>query len=563
MKNGHRWFPFGRPRTAAGDPPDPAGAPEKPTADPCLLSMSSVAPKKASKHKNNHPVGRPSSPASATQQPGSSPQQPQDERKAGHPLPSSPPLSINSTGPNTPQTAEEVGPQALSGPPKALGPPLRILEDFPALPAQADLFVAAERNLDAPLGRNCRVPAAVSSSSSSSNCAEWASARRCGEIGAVQTLSPSTAALVFFCPSTPPDVAAEETKEEPGAAPTACGTATSIRTSSSGSRPASAAAAPEGGVWRALVQVNGDVERAEASVALFGFAEARAAAELAAERLLLQAAERRRATGEVGTLKQQKERQARDVLLRLCELLPLDCLPAAAALREGCLRLLQWLLMRALLSLLDLVDVSYRQQQQQQQQSSGKLPASDQALFVSLLSHHLSTVKRARGPEALFGYLQLLRPPAAGLAAGELQEPQEPQQGTRALASLSGLRDGADYIYTNKDGPYLLDLLLYGLRSGATGKQHQEEQQQQHQLLKWWDSDETPAKAADEVDDPWSHNACGDLPCGSLGPPAAYEGPPSAAIELLTGHSPVRCNSGSSLCCGDRTEFIDCSAVGD
>ncbi|CDJ66846.1 hypothetical protein, conserved [Eimeria necatrix] len=561
MKNGHRWFAFGRSRAAASDTPDPAGAPEKPTADPCRLSVSSVAPKKASKHKNNHPVGRPSPPASTAQQPGSRPQQPQDERKAGHPLPSSPPLSINSTGPNTPQTAEEVGPQASSEPPKALGDPLRILKDFPALPAQADLFVTAERSLNASLSRNCRVPAAVSSSSSS-NCAEWASARRWGEIGAVQTLSPSTGALVFFCPSTPPDVAAEETKEEPGAAPTACGTATPIRSSSSSSRPASAAAAPESGVWRALVQVDGGVERAEASVALFGFAEARAAAELAAERLLLQAAERRRATGEVETLKQQKERQAREVLLRLCELLPLDCLPAAAALREGCLRLLQWLLMRALLSLLDLVDVYYPQQQQQQQQSSGKLPASDQALFVSLLSHHLSTVKRARGPEALFGYLQLLRPPAAAAAAGEPQQPQEPQEGTKALASLSGLRDGADYIYTNKDGPYLLDLLLYGLRSGGTGQQHQEQQQQQ-QLLKWWDSDETPAKAADGVDNPWSHSACGDPPCGSQGPPAAYEGPPSAAIELLTGHSPVRCNSGSSLCCGDRTEFIDCSAVGD
>ncbi|XP_026193740.1 uncharacterized protein LOC34623157 [Cyclospora cayetanensis] len=394
--------------------------------------------------------------------------------KEGPLLGSSPPVSAyapSSTGSNSPQTLPKWG---LFGIPSKT-------ERLPAPVTEQPCTVATpECSTEASLGDESKVP---SRKGGSSACAEWAQARQPDERGTVQTLEPSTAALVFYCPASPASAAGAS------ATPRGSLSALSVSCANSGSSGtgrlhSGAAVAEEGGVWRALVQVEGCLEKAEASVALLGFVAAKAAVELAAERLLLQAAERSRAKGGLEAQKQQNDQRAREMLMRLCELLPLQSLPAAPALRKSCLRLLQWRVLGALLSLLDLVSISFPHSHTQQD-SSSKLPSGDQALLVALLQHHVSTVKRAAEPESLFCYFQLLQAPPAA------------RQLPRTCC---------------------------------------------------WEAGDAHRRI---------HGSHVDL-CTPFG----CDSPPSAALELLGMGSPVECLSRSSLCIGDRTEYIDCGALG-
>ncbi|OEH78423.1 hypothetical protein cyc_07133 [Cyclospora cayetanensis] len=435
----------------------------------------------------------------------------------------------SSTGSNSPQTLPKWG---LFGIPSKT-------ERLPAPVTEQPCTVATpECSTEASLGDESKVP---SRKGGSSACAEWAQARQPDERGTVQTLEPSTAALVFYCPASPASAAGAS------ATPRGSLSALSVSCANSGSSGtgrlhSGAAVAEEGGVWRALVQVEGCLEKAEASVALLGFVAAKAAVELAAERLLLQAAERSRAKGGLEAQKQQNDQRAREMLMRLCELLPLQSLPAAPALRKSCLRLLQWRVLGALLSLLDLVSISFPHSHTQQD-SSSKLPSGDQALLVALLQHHVSTVKRAAEPESLFCYFQLLQAPPAASA--------EQQQTADFRGSLCSFHTGQqeDYKYTAKDGPYLLELLLHAFDKG--GNKHELPQPRwQRQLPRTccWEAGDAHRRI---------HGSHVDL-CTPFG----CDSPPSAALELLGMGSPVECLSRSSLCIGDRTEYIDCGALG-
>ncbi|KAL8273514.1 hypothetical protein Esti_002580 [Eimeria stiedai] len=396
-----------------------------------------------------------------------------------------------------------------------------------------------------------------SSSSSSSNgypCAEWAHARCNGEMGTVVCLQPSTAALVFYCP--PPPAAAAATAAAAAAAagdtgPTAQSPA-SCTSSSKHARPqAAAAAAADCGVWRALVQAEKGLQRADAAISLLGYDGARAAAELAAQRLLLLAAEQRRNGDSQEETRKRSEKEAREILTRLCELLPLECFPAAAALRESCLRLLQWRLLGALLSLLDLVSLTFPQQQQQQQ-SSSKLSRTDQALLIALLQQHVVAVKQAADPECLFCYLPLLQPTAAAAAAAAAAA-DGLQPGSVSLKEVSSILGKESYTYTAAEGPSLLHLLLYGIsnNSGRPVQHRRQPQLQQQQQQQWWAQPDEPwLKSTRKGGELWG------LPDG--------EAPASGAAELQQDDpaaAAAMCSSNSSLCCGDRTEVIDCSTL--
>ncbi|KAL8451328.1 hypothetical protein Emed_002056 [Eimeria media] len=489
-------------------------------------------------------------------------------------------IASASTGPHTPLVDELgglIGTHML-GAPLSKGPltsdpskaSLMLSPDVAAnrLPASAgdtpQSLLAGDSNITTISSNNSSSSNSNSSSSNSSSsngylCAEWAHARRNGEMGTVVCLQPSTAALVFYCP--PPPAAAGAAAAGGGGAAGGTGPAAqspaSCSSSSKTARPQpAAAAAADCGVWRALVQSEKGLQRADAAVSLLGNDGARAAADLMAQRLLLLAAEQRRNGDCQEETRKQSEKEAREILTRLCELLPLECFPAAAALRESCLRLLQWRLLGALLSLLDLVSVTFpQQQQQQQQQSSSKLSRTDQALLVALLQQHVAAVKQAADPECLFCYLPLLQPTAAASAAAAAAAADGLQPGSLPLKEVSSILGKESYVYTAAEGPSLLHLLLYGI-SGNNSRpvQHRRQQQtqQQQQQQQWWAQPDEPwHRRTHKGGEPWGH------PDGGAAASAAEElqqDDPAAAAAM--------CSSNSSLCRGDRTEVIDCSALG-